>query len=49
MQDITKFVGLDVSKDAMAVAIADEGRDISRYFGQMYASNQPHLVISDAT
>jgi transposase len=35
MQDITKFVGLDVSKDSIAVAIADEGREAPRYFGQV--------------
>lgn len=35
MKDITKFVGLDVSKDFIAVAIADEGREAPRYFGQI--------------
>jgi len=42
MQDITKFVGLDVSKDAIAVAIADEGRDTPRYFGQI--PNTPEAI-----
>ena len=27
MKHTTKYVGLDVSKDKIAVAIADEGRD----------------------
>jgi hypothetical protein len=36
MKDSTKYVGLDVSKDFVtAVAIADEGRDNPRYFGQI--------------
>lgn len=35
MQDITKFVGLDVSKDTIAVGIADAGREAPRYFGEI--------------
>ena len=35
MKDSTKYVGLDVSKDFIAVAIADEGRGDPRYFGQI--------------
>ena len=35
MQDITKFVGLDVSKDSISVAIADAGREAPRYFGEV--------------
>lgn len=35
MQDITKFVGLAVSKAAIAVAVADDDRDAPRYFGQI--------------
>lgn len=35
MKDSTKYVGLDVSKDFIAVAIADEGRSDPRYFGQI--------------
>lgn len=35
MQDITKFVGLDVSKDSISVAIADAGREAPRYFGEI--------------
>ena len=35
MKDSAKYVGLDVSKDFIAVAIADEGRDYPRYFGQI--------------
>ncbi len=33
MSVTTKYVGLDVSKNKVAVAIADEGRDSSRYWG----------------
>jgi transposase len=33
MKDVTKYVGLDVSKDKIAVAVADEGRDAPRYWG----------------
>ncbi|GIN84805.1 IS110 family transposase [Heyndrickxia sporothermodurans] len=33
MKDIIKYVGLDVSKEKIAVAIADEGRDEPRYLG----------------
>lgn len=39
MKDTTKYVGLDVSKEKIAVAIADEGRDGPRYFGMI--SNTP--------
>lgn len=35
MQDITKFIGLDVSKDSIAVGIADAGREAPRYFGEI--------------
>jgi transposase len=35
MKDSAKYVGLEVSKDFIAVAIADEGRDNPRYFGQI--------------
>ncbi|WP_308637122.1 IS110 family RNA-guided transposase [Paenibacillus silvisoli] len=33
MQYVTKFVGLDVSKEKISVAIADAGRDLPRYYG----------------
>ncbi|WP_202947857.1 IS110 family transposase [Desulfosporosinus acidiphilus] len=33
MKDNTKYVGLDVSKEKIAVAIADEGREAPRYWG----------------
>ncbi|RNB81704.1 IS110 family transposase [Brevibacillus nitrificans] len=33
MKDFTKYVGLDVSKDKIAVAIAEEGREAPRYWG----------------
>ena len=42
MKDTTKYVGLDVSKEKIAVAIADEGRDEPRYFGMI--SNTPESV-----
>jgi transposase len=35
MKDITKYVGLDVSKEKIAVAIADEGREAPRYWGMI--------------
>jgi transposase len=35
MNTTTKYVGLDVSKKKIAVAIADEGRDQPRYFGMI--------------
>lgn len=33
MQNITKFIGLDVSMDSISVAIADAGRSEARYWG----------------
>lgn len=33
MQSTTKFIGLDVSKEKIAVAIAEEGRELPRYYG----------------
>jgi transposase len=30
MKDAIKYVGLDVSKEKIAVAVADEGRDSAR-------------------
>lgn len=35
MKDTTKYIGLDVSKDKIAVAIADEGREAPRYYGMI--------------
>lgn len=35
MNNNTKYVGLDVSKDKIAVAIADEGRGKPRYYGMI--------------
>lgn len=35
MKDFTKYVGLDVSKDKIAVAIAEEGREAPRYWGMI--------------
>lgn len=42
MKDTIKYVGLDVSKEKIAVAIADEGRDEPRYWGMI--SNTPEAV-----
>lgn len=42
MQDSTKFIGLDVSKDSVSVGIADAGRGVPRYFGEI--SNTPEAV-----
>lgn len=35
MNDTTKYVGLDVSKDKIAVAVAEEGRSKPRYIGMI--------------
>ncbi|WP_209125859.1 IS110 family transposase [Alkalihalobacillus sp. BA299] len=35
MKDTTKYVGLDVSKEKIAVAVADEGRGDPRYIGMI--------------
>jgi len=35
MNNITKYVGLDVSKEKIAVAVADEGRERARYWGEI--------------
>ena len=35
MKDTIKYVGLDVSREKIAVAIADEGRDEPRYWGMI--------------
>jgi transposase len=35
MKDTIKYVGLDVSKEKIAVAIADEGREAPRYYGMI--------------
>lgn len=35
MNDTTKFVGMDVSKEKIAVAVADAGREPARYWGEI--------------
>ncbi|GMA64859.1 IS110 family transposase [Alicyclobacillus fastidiosus] len=42
MKDSTKFVGLDVSKDSIAVGIADIGRGAPRFFGTI--TNNPEAI-----
>jgi transposase len=42
MHDNTKFVGLDVSKEKIAVAIAEQGREKPRYFGMI--PNTPEAI-----
>lgn len=42
MKDIQKFVGLDVSKDTIAVAIADSGRGEPRFHGTIH--NNPESI-----
>lgn len=42
MKFTTKYVGLDVSKEKIAVAIADEGREAPRYYGTI--SHKPEAL-----
>ncbi|UYY96788.1 IS110 family transposase [Peribacillus frigoritolerans] len=42
MKDVQKFVGLDVSKDSIAVAIADSGRGEPRFHGTI--QNKPEDI-----
>jgi transposase len=42
MKDTTKFVGLDVSKEKIAVGIADRGREPARYWGAI--ENSPEAL-----
>lgn len=35
MNNVTKYVGLDVSKEKIAVAVADSGREPARYWGDI--------------
>jgi transposase len=42
MKDVQKFVGLDVSKDTIAVAIADPGRGEPRFHSTI--QNQPETI-----
>jgi transposase len=40
MKDTTKYVGLDVSKETIAVAVADEGREVPRFWGTICNTNE---------
>ncbi|MCL6522568.1 MAG: IS110 family transposase, partial [Firmicutes bacterium] len=42
MKGTTRFVGLDVSKETLAVAVAEEGREGTRYWGTI--ANRPEEV-----
>ncbi|WP_045520119.1 hypothetical protein [Neobacillus niacini] len=42
MKDVQKFAGLDVSKDTIAVAIADPGRGEPRFHGTI--QNKPEDI-----
>jgi len=42
MKDTTKFIGLDVSKEKIAVGVADSGRQPARYWGAI--ENSPEAV-----
>jgi transposase len=42
MKGTTRFVGLDVSKETLAVAVAEEGREGARYWGTI--ANRPEEV-----
>ncbi|MEI3600276.1 MULTISPECIES: IS110 family transposase [unclassified Oceanobacillus] len=42
MKNTTKYVGLDVSKEEIAVAIANEGREKPRYYGMI--PNTPEAI-----
>jgi transposase len=42
MKDNTKYVGLDVSKEKIAVAIADDGREVPSYWGVIL--NTPEAI-----
>ncbi len=39
MSRITRFVGLDVHKSSISIAVAEEGRDDAKFLGRM-----PHDV-----
>ena len=43
MREYTKYIGLDVHKDSIAVGIADSGRSAPRAYGQI--SGDPDAVL----
>jgi Transposase and inactivated derivatives len=43
MQSVTKYIGLDVSKESIAVAIADAGREEPRFYGMITNSEKTLL------
>jgi hypothetical protein len=42
MKDIKKYISLDISKDSIAVAIADLGREALRFYGTI--PNTPETI-----
>lgn len=42
MKEFSKYVGLDVHKETIAVTVSDKGRGKSRYFGEI--ANQPKAI-----
>lgn len=42
MKDVTKFIGLDVSKESISVGVADAGRGEPRFHGNI--PNKPEAI-----
>ncbi|GED15401.1 hypothetical protein [Aneurinibacillus migulanus] len=42
MKDIIKYISLDISKESIAVAIADSGREAPRFYGMI--PNTPEAI-----